>query len=178
MRPKQLFYPPSFSVMTYNPPKTRIIVRFERAIGSNSDLSVCENLCSWKEKKRHGKGGNFRSFRYTDLIFNSIQRPSFPSVTIEYQYPYWKQEWLCTEVLNEGSRRHNYGSVMDQCTWDHACRSLNTWMLSLLFIFVLSYLYFLLYSPIISLLLQFLRFSASIYLIRSANVFTGATFNL
>ena len=133
MRPKHLFYPPSCSLMTYNPPKTRIIVRFERTIGSNSDLSVCENWCSWKEKKRHEKGGNFRSFRYTDLIFNSIHRPNFSSVTTEYQYPYWKQEWFCTKVLRDASRKRNYCSVVGQCTWESACQSLNTWMLPIIY---------------------------------------------
>ena len=143
---------PSCSLMTYNPPKTRIIVRFERAISSNSDLSVCENWCSWREKKRHGKGGNFRSFRYTDLIFNSIHRPSFSSVTIEYQYPYWKQEWFCAKVFRDASRRHNCCSVAGQRTCNSACQSLNTWLLSLIYFLSVVSLFPFVFS-IISLLL-------------------------
>jgi hypothetical protein len=80
MRPKQLFYPPSCSLMTYNPTKTRIIVRFERAISSNSDLSFCENLCSWKEKKkRHRKeGGKFSFVPLHWLDFQFYSPTKFP----------------------------------------------------------------------------------------------------
>ena len=137
----------------------------QRRLALSSDLSapsvqtaICPSVRIYAAEKRRRrdigrKGGNFRSFRYTDLIFNSIHRPSFPSVTIEYQYPYGKQEWFCCTVLRDASRRHDVDQhiyIHTQIrTWgshlfcNSACKSLNTHLFSFYRLF-----YFLLYSLI------------------------------